>query len=75
VADSNRFAAPGSSSALTVVNVAAALAGRPAVAGQITTGLFPRDMAVSAGGTLLVSDFMSGQVQAVGTASLPAAAG
>ena len=71
VADSNRFAASGASSALSVVNVAAALAGRPAVTGQISTGMFPRDMTVSPDGTLLVSDFSSGQVQAIGTASLP----
>jgi hypothetical protein len=71
VADSNRFAASGANSALTVVNVAAALAGHPAVAGQITTGQFPRDMAVSPDGTLLVSDFSSGAVQAVGTETLP----
>jgi len=71
VADSNRFGASGAGSALTVVNVAAALAGRAAVAGQITTGQFPRDMTVSPDGTLLVSDFSSGQVQTVGTATLP----
>jgi DNA-binding beta-propeller fold protein YncE len=71
VADSNRFAASGASSALSVVNVATALAGRPAVTGEIRTGMFPRDMTVSPDGTLLVSDFSSGQVQAVGTASLP----
>ena len=71
VADSNRFAASGANSALTVVNVAAALAGRPAVTGEIATGLFPRDVAVSSGGTLIVSDFSSGQVQAVATAGLP----
>lgn len=73
VADSNRYGAAGASSDLTVVNVAAALAGRPAVAGDISTGLFPRDMAVSPSGTLLVSDFSSGDVQAVDTATLPGA--
>lgn len=73
VADSNRFGAAGASSELTVVNVAAALAGRPALAGHLSTGLFPRDMAVSPGGTLLVSDFSSGDVQAVDTATLPGA--
>ena len=71
VADSNRFAASGQTASLSVVNVAAALAGRPAVVGDITTGLFPRDMAVSPDGALLVSDYASGQVQAIATAGLP----
>jgi DNA-binding beta-propeller fold protein YncE len=73
VADSNRFAASGENSALSVVSVPAALAGRPAVVGDLTTGSFPRDMAVSPDGTLLVSDYASGQVQAINTAALAAA--
>lgn len=73
VADSNRFGASGASSDLTVVSVPAALAGRPAVIGELSTGQFPRDMAVSPGGTLLVSDYSSGEVQAIATAALPAA--
>ena len=72
VADSNRFAASGESSSLSVVSVAAALAGHPAVIGDLTTGMFPRDMAVSPDGTLLVSDYASGQVQVIATAGLPA---
>ncbi|MGH3217059.1 MAG: hypothetical protein ACRDL9_21080, partial [Trebonia sp.] len=35
VADSNRFGASGATSDLDVVNVAAALAGRPAVVGHV----------------------------------------
>ena len=73
VADSNRFGAGGESSDLSVVSVPAALAGRPAVIGDLATGLFPRDMAVSPNGTLLVADYSSGQVQAIATAALPAA--
>jgi DNA-binding beta-propeller fold protein YncE len=73
VADSNRFGASGQNSALSVVSVPAALAGRPAVLGDLATGLFPRDMAVSPGGTLLVADYSAGRVQAVATAALPAA--
>jgi hypothetical protein len=72
VADSNRFGASGASSDLSVVSVPAALAGRPAVVGDLATGLFPRDMAVSPNGTLLVSDYSSSQVQAIATAALPA---
>jgi hypothetical protein len=51
--------------------VTAALAGRPAIVGDLATGLFPRDMAVSPGGTLLVSDYSADQVQAIATAGLP----
>ena len=71
VADSNRFGATGANADLSVVSVPAALAGRPAVLGNLASGQFPRDMAVSPSGTLLVSDFSSGQVQAIATAALP----
>jgi DNA-binding beta-propeller fold protein YncE len=71
VSDSDRFSAAGVASALSVVNVAAAFAGRPALVGDLSTGLFPRDMAVSPNGTLLVADFDSGAVQAIPTGRLP----
>jgi hypothetical protein len=73
VADSNRFDAAGAVSDLDVVSVADALAGRSAVLGHVTAGGFPRDMAVSAGGdgTLLVSDFASGQLETVDVPTLP----
>jgi hypothetical protein len=44
VADSDRFSAPGAHADLTVINVADALDGRPAIVGDIPAGLFPRDM-------------------------------
>jgi len=71
VADSNRFGASGATSDLDVVNVAAALAGRPAVVGHIRAGLFPRDMTLAPDGPLLVSNFDSGQVEAVDVATVP----
>ena len=71
VADSNRFGAAGKNSDLSVISVPAALAGRPAVVGYLPTGQFPRDMAVSPDGTLLVSDYQSGQLEAIATAHLP----
>jgi DNA-binding beta-propeller fold protein YncE len=72
VADSNRINAPGASASLAVVNVAAALAGRPALLGYARAGLFPREMAAVPGGRiLLVTDFSSGQLEAVSLASLP----
>jgi DNA-binding beta-propeller fold protein YncE len=75
VADSNRFGASGATSDLDVVNVAAALAGRPAVVGHIRAGLFPRDITLAPDGTLLVSNFDSGQVEAVDVATVPGAHG
>lgn len=41
-----------------------------AVVGHIRAGLFPRDMTLAADGTLLVSDFDSGQVEAVDVATI-----
>ncbi len=71
VADSNRFNAAGAHADLTVVNVAAALDGRPAIVGHIPAGQFPRDITAAADGTVLVSNFSSGQVEAVDTAAIP----
>jgi DNA-binding beta-propeller fold protein YncE len=72
VADSNRFGAAGTASSLAVVNVAAALASRPALAGYLSAGGFPREMALEPGGrTLLVGNFTSQQLEAVGVAGLP----
>ena len=66
VADSNRFDTPGASASLAVVRVADALAGRPALAGLLPAGLFPREMAVAPSGrTLLVTCFGSGQLELV----------
>jgi hypothetical protein len=73
VADSNRFGAAGQNSTLSVVDAGAALAGRAAIVGDLPAGGFPRDMSLSPDGTLLVSDYASGQVQAIATADLPEA--
>jgi DNA-binding beta-propeller fold protein YncE len=72
VADSNRFGATGASANLDVVDVPAALAGRPAVVGHIGSGQFPRDMALSPTGTLFVSNYDSSQLEAIDVASIPA---
>ena len=72
VADSNRFAAPGATSDLSVVNVAAALAGQPAEVGYVPAGMFPREMALEPGGQyLLVSNYASNQLEAVSIPSIP----
>jgi DNA-binding beta-propeller fold protein YncE len=72
LADSNRFGASGATSSLGVVDVAAALAGRPALLGYLPAGGFPREMALEPDGrTLLVTNFSSGQLEAVDVADLP----
>lgn len=72
VADSNRFNQPNESAGLTVVNASAALSGRPAITGFIRSGLFPREMAVDPNRhTLLIGNFISGQLETVGVNHLP----
>jgi DNA-binding beta-propeller fold protein YncE len=72
VADSNRFGASGAGSDLSVVSVAAALSGRPAVTGTVPAGQFPREMALAPGDqTLLISNFSSDQLESVSVPSLP----
>jgi DNA-binding beta-propeller fold protein YncE len=72
VGDSNRLGAGGGSAALSVVSVAAALAGKPAVMGYLPAGTFPREMALEPGGAvLLVGNYGSSQLEAVSVAALP----
>jgi DNA-binding beta-propeller fold protein YncE len=71
VADSNRFGASGATADLDVVNVAAALSHGRAVVGHIASGSFPREMALLPDGTLLVTNYASGQVEAVDVATIP----
>jgi DNA-binding beta-propeller fold protein YncE len=72
VADSDRFSASGAAATLGVVDVASALAGRTALLGYLPAGGFPREMALEPDGrTLLVANFSSGQLEAVGVADLP----
>jgi DNA-binding beta-propeller fold protein YncE len=72
VADSNRFGASGAVPSLAVVNVAAALAHRPALAGYLRAGGFPRQMALEPGGrALLVTNFDSQQLETVNVTNLP----
>ena len=72
VADSNRFSQPGAKSSLAVVNVAAALAHRPALDGYLPAGGFPRQMALEPDGrVLLVTDFASQQLETVNVTNMP----
>jgi hypothetical protein len=57
---------------MAVVGVAAALAGRAALLGYLRAGGFPRQMALEPDGkVLLVTNFGSQQLEAVGLANLP----
>jgi DNA-binding beta-propeller fold protein YncE len=70
IADSNRFGASGARADLAVVTVATG--GRLALAGYVASGMFPRDMAASPNGRLLlVCNFDSNQLESVDTAQLP----
>lgn len=74
VADSNRFAGRGAQW-LSVVRVRDALRGRPALAGQVRAGTFPRQFAVSPDGrTLYVTNYLSGQLETISVADLVSAA-
>ena len=77
-ANSNRFAGSDPSlygnatTGLSVVDVEAAIRGEKANLGQIPTGLFPRELAISPHGkTILVTDYGSLMIQAVDVSTLP----
>jgi DNA-binding beta-propeller fold protein YncE len=72
VADSNRDGISSAAANLAVIDVAKALAGKPAVLGTIKSGLAPRQFALEPNGkTLLVTNTGSGQVEAVNIGQLP----
>ena len=77
-ANSNRFASSDPSlygnatTGLSVIDVDAAIRGEQANLGQIPTGLFPRELAISPDGkTVLVSDYGSLMIQAIDVSTLP----
>ena len=70
VADSDLFG-KGAKSSLAVIDTSAALAGRPALLGLVKTGLLPRQFTVEPSGTLLVTNYGAGRLQAIATADLP----
>jgi hypothetical protein len=72
IADSNLNGLASAVANLAVVDVARALAGKPALLGYVATGLLPRAVVVEPGNlTLLVSDQKSGELQALRIADLP----
>jgi DNA-binding beta-propeller fold protein YncE len=71
VANSNRFAQPQSNQTVSLVGVAAALAGSgSAVFGQVGVGAFPREMGADATG-LFVSNYNSQSVSAIDLTGIP----
>jgi DNA-binding beta-propeller fold protein YncE len=71
VADTNLSGVAGASN-LAVVDVAAALAGKPALTGYIPSGNEPRDLALAPGSqSLYVSDSGAPQLQVVNLSTLP----
>lgn len=71
-ANSNRFLYGNATTGLSVIEVDAAIRGEQANLGQIPTGLFPREMAISPDGkTILVTDYGSSMIQAVDVSTLP----
>jgi DNA-binding beta-propeller fold protein YncE len=70
IADSNRFGESGEQANLAVVTVPPE--GSPLLDGYVGSGIFPRDMALSPDGkTLLISNFDSGQLEALKVSTLP----
>ena len=68
VGNSNRGLVPGTGSAapqtISVINTSAALSGRPAIAGVMPTGLYPRDLTVDqATGQVLLGNFDSDTIE------------
>jgi hypothetical protein len=58
-----------------VVSTSAALDGRPALAGQIPAGVFPREFGLSPNGrTLYVTNFSSNQLETISVPALVQAA-
>ena len=72
VANSNRFGAEGAKASLSVIDAATEGEGRPALLGSIRTGGFPREFSLSPSGrTLLVTNALSCELQAVDVTALP----
>jgi len=66
IAVADASASTGAVSGLTIVNANAALAGSPSLIGEVPAGGFPRNVTVAPNHTtLLVTNFWSGQLEAV----------
>ena len=70
VANSDLKSIPGATPSLSVISTSQALAGKSAVLGLIKSGVLPRQFATE-GEALLVTNYGSGQLQAINIADLP----
>jgi serine/threonine protein kinase len=72
IADSNQASRTGADGDLAVIDTSAALAGKPALLGFLPAAGEPRQVTLAAhGSTLLVTNQVTGQLQAVKVADLP----
>jgi hypothetical protein len=72
VADSNRGAVPGAASGLAIVDTDAALHHRHAILGTVPAGLFPREVSLEPNGNVvLITNFTSGQLEALESDQFP----
>ena len=72
VANSNLYGQHSVSTSISVISTSAVLSRRPALLGQISTGLLPREFGLAPDGkTVLVVNSGSGQVQAIDLSTLP----
>jgi DNA-binding beta-propeller fold protein YncE len=69
VTNSNRFAAQQTSQTVTVVNTQRALAGQPALVGNLLVGIFPRDVTLI-GDTVVVDNYGSDSLSLIDAATL-----
>ena len=71
VADSDQFNVKDSTAGLAVIDPAHALAGSPALIGEIRSGRFPRELSLEPDGdTMLATNYSSGQLEAVAVQGL-----
>jgi DNA-binding beta-propeller fold protein YncE len=76
VADSDRSSTSFTPQRLDVVSMSAALAGKPALAGKIRAGVWPRQFGLSPDGrTLYVTNYVSDQLETISVPALVKAAG
>lgn len=75
VADSNRSSSSFTPQRLDVVSMSAALAGKPALAGKIPAGVWPRELGLSPDGrTVYVTNYRSDQLETISVPALVQAA-
>lgn len=70
VANSDRFAQPPTPQTVYAVDTQAALAGRPALKGSLTEGIFPRELSL-VGQTAVLTNYGSGTISLIDTSKLP----